>query len=131
MATPVLTPVFLARAIRLACQQGTGLAFMHSHPSDGWQDMSVPDIKAEKVVISYPAAATGFPLVGLTIGTDGYWSARFWLKEKGKPRRHWCRKVRVVGRDQCRVYYNDNIAPAPAKRNILRRTNQLRKPDRK
>ena len=115
-------PSFLARAIRLACQQGTGLAFMHSHPSDGWQDMSVPDIKAEKVVISYPAAATGFPLVGLTIGTDGYWSARFWLKEKGKPRRHWCRKVRVVGRDQCRVYYNDNIAPAPAKRNILRRT---------
>lgn len=116
------SPGYLLRSIRLACQQGAGLAFMHSHPWDGWQDMSKPDIKAEKVFIAYPAAATGFPLVGLTIGTDGYWSARFWIKAKGKPRRHWCRKVRVIGRDQCRIYYNDNIAPAPTKRNILKRT---------
>ena len=115
-------PDYLARAIRLACQQGAGLAFMHSHPSDGWQGMSVPDINAEQNVIGHPASATGFPLVGLTVGTDGYWSARFWVKEKKKQIRHWCRKVRVIGREKYRVYYNDNIVPPPAKSNILRRT---------
>ena len=114
---------YLSRAIRLACKEGAGLALMHSHPSDGWQDMSIPDITAEQVVIGYPAGVTGLPLVGLTIGTDGYWSARFWVKDKGKkPRRHWCRKVRVIGRKEYRVYYNDNLVPPPARSNILRRT---------
>ena len=74
------TPDFLARAVQVAISEGKGLAFMHSHPSDGWQDMSQADIVAESEDIAYPASATGLPLVGLTVGTDGYWSARFWHK---------------------------------------------------
>ena len=40
--------------------------------------MSFEDIIAERDVISYPARVTKHPLVGLTIGSDGYWSARWW-----------------------------------------------------
>lgn len=115
-------PGYLSRAIRLARKECAGLAVMHSHPWDGWQEMSMDDIVAEQNVIGHPASVTGFPLVGLTVGTDGYWSARFWIKEKGKLRHHWCRKVRVIGREKYRVYYNDNILPPPARSNILRRT---------
>lgn len=115
-------PEYLSRSVRLACQQGAGLAFMHSHPSDGWQDMSVPDINAEQSVIAYPAAATGLPLVGLTVGTDGYWSARFWLKESGKMHRRWCQKVRVISPKQYHMFYNDNILPPSQPKNILKRT---------
>ena len=115
-------PAYLGRSIRLACQQGAGLAFMHSHPSAGWQDMSLPDIKAEQSVIAYPAAATGLPLVGLTVGRDGYWSARFWIKENGEMHRYWCGKVRVVGPKQYRIFYNDDLLSRSNKKNILRRT---------
>lgn len=113
---------YLARSIKLACQQNAGLAFMHSHPSNGWQDMSIPDVKAEQIAIAYPAGTTGLPLVGLTIGTDGYWSARFWEKEKNRPHRYWCCKVRVIGHNRYRIYYNDALAPPPAKKNVLKRT---------
>ena len=74
-------PDYLARAVKIACKKNAGLAFMHSHPFPGWQGMSGPDIEAEQDVLAYPAGATGLPLVGLTIGTDGYWSARFWEKD--------------------------------------------------
>jgi len=95
---------------------------MHSHPTPGWQGMSSADIKAERDVLAYPAGATGFPLVGLTIGTDGYWSARFWEKHKRQMRRKWCEKVRVVGSKSYKIDYNDNLVPAPLRRDILRRT---------
>ena len=115
-------PDYLARAIRTARQKKAGLAFMHSHPSSGWQGMSGADIKAEQDVLAYPAGATGLPLVGLTIGADGYWSARFWEREGGQMRRHWCEKTSVVGPNFYRLYFNDRIAPAPLRRDILRRT---------
>lgn len=88
---------FLARAIRTAHRRGVGLAFMHSHLTPGWQDMSREDERAERDRISPPARAVGLPVVGLTLGTDGRWSARFWLREGLSIRRHWCDKVRVVG----------------------------------
>ena len=99
-----------------------GLAFMHSHPGVGWQDMSVPDVVAERDVIAPPAGATGLPLVGLTIGADGYWSARFWPKAKDAAECHWCAKVRVVGESKYALYFNDTIIPPPHRRNVLRRT---------
>ena len=122
-------PHYLARAMKIARKKKAGLAFMHSHPSPGWQGMSDADIEAERDVLAYPAGATGLPLVGLTIGTDGYWSARFWERDPGpsgrqagQMRRHWCEKVRVVGPQSYKIYFNDNIAPSPLRRNILRRT---------
>ena len=54
---------YLARAIRLARSGGQGVVFMHSHPSPGWQDMSVPDVQAERDRIADSVRATGMPLV--------------------------------------------------------------------
>lgn len=115
-------PCFLSRAINLAIQEKAGLAFMHSHPSDGWQGMSGPDVIAERDVLASPAMATGLPLLGLTIGTDGYWSARFWEKEGKKVQRHWCQKVRVVCKNSYKIYCNDRLIPPPKRRDVLMRT---------
>ena len=115
-------PDYLGRAIKIACQKKAGLAFMHSHPYPGWQGMSEPDIEAEQNVLAYPAGATGLPLVGLTIGTDGYWSGRFWEKSGKQMRRHWCEKIRVVGPQSYRIYFNDNIIEPPKRKEILKRT---------
>ncbi len=115
-------PDYLARAVHIACDQKAGLAFMHSHGSPGWQGMSVADVEAEQNVLAYPAGATGLPLLGLTIGSDGYWSARFWVRHGREMRRHWCEKVRVVGPQSYKIYFNDHIAAAPPRKNILKRT---------
>ena len=115
-------PKYLARAINIACKEEAGLAFMHSHPGPGWQDMSSEDIKAERDVLAYPAGATNLPLVGLTIGSDGYWSSRFWERCNGGMRRHWCAKTRIVNSDSYRIYHNDEMDPPPKRKNILKRT---------
>ena len=122
-------PGYMARSIRRAMEDQAGLAFMHSHPSKGWQDMSPTDVVAERDVLAYPAGATGFPLLGLTIGADGYWSARFWEKCGDEMTRHQCRKVRVVGPDNYRVYFDDRIEPPPERREVLRRTFDTWGPD--
>lgn len=115
-------PHYLARAVLTARQRNMGLAFMHSHPSPGWQDLSSADIVAERDVIAYPTHATGLPLVGLTIGTDGHWSARFWERDGSTVERKWCTTVRIVADRICRFHYNDRTHPPPPRRNILRRT---------
>lgn len=115
-------PSYVSRAIQMARKEGTGLAFMHSHPGPGWQGMSPADVEAERDVLAYPAAATGFPLVGLTIGRDGYWSARFWERNGKSMHRSWCEKVRVVGPKSYRIDFNDDIVAPPVRRDILRRT---------
>ena len=115
-------PNYLARAIRTARQREAGLAFMHSHPNPGWQNMSAADIEAERDVLAYPAGATGLPLVGLTIGTDGYWSARYWERNGGEMQRRWCEKTRVIGPNSYKLYFNDDIAPLPLRKEILSRT---------
>ena len=121
MVVPVFLPAYLTRALLLAKSEGCGLAFMHSHPAVGWQDMSEPDIVAERDVLAPPSRVTGLPLVGLTVGSDGYWSARFWIKSNGF-QRHWCTKVRVVGKDKYSLFYNDELLPPPPRRAMLRRT---------
>ena len=115
-------PHYLSRAIREAKRQGAGLAFLHSHPTCGWQGMSLDDVIAERDVISYPARVTKHPLVGLTIGRDGYWSARWWEKSGKEVERFWCDKVRSVGRKA----YEIHSRPDALARNVwsarLRRT---------
>ena len=114
-------PGYLTRAVRLACSLNAGLAFMHNHLSGGWQDMSEPDVIAERDRISPPARATCLPLVGLTLGTDGNWSARIWEWNGRRFNRSWCDKVRVVGR-RLRVTFNDQQAPPAPRQPALRRT---------
>ena len=116
------TPDYMARSIWLARRKNAGLAFMHSHSASGWQGMSPTDIKAERDVLAYPARATGLPLVGLTIGQDGYWSARFWEKDGSEMRRHWCEKIRLVKPKTYGLHFNDELVPPPTRRDILRRT---------
>ncbi len=84
--------------------------------------MSNPDIRAERDVLAYPAGATGLPLVGLTAGVDGTWSARFWQKDNSRMDREWCGKTRVIGSQSYRLHFNNDLIPPPPRRNILRRS---------
>ena len=78
---------------------GEGLALVHCHFGPGWQDMSDDDVVAERDRLAGAAfGRTGLPVVGLTSGTDGSWSARRWLRVG--PRRYErddATTVRVVG----------------------------------
>ena len=112
---------YLSRALRLAVDRGMGLAFMHNHLTAGWQDMSDEDIVAERDRIAPVSAATRLPLVGLTMGTDGSMSSRFWLNRK-QSSPVWCSKVRVVGANVMKVTYNDSIITAYQRREQLKRT---------
>lgn len=115
-------PRYLARALRLAMERNSGLAFMHSHMSPGWQSTSPTDIKAERDIIAYPAGATGLPLVGMTIGSDGFWSARFWEPTGTTMRQQWCESIREVGNRSYALHFNDNLLKPKPRRDILRRT---------
>lgn len=95
---------YLSRATRSAMERGQGLVFMHSHPSPGWQDMSGPDIHAERDRIADTARATGKPLVGMTVGTDEHWSARFWKEGSAGKTKHWCKKVRVLDENRLVIW---------------------------
>lgn len=95
---------YLARATREAIRCGRGLVFMHSHPSNGWQGMSPADVQAERHRIFHTARATGRPLVGMTVGMDGHWSARVWDEDHRGATRCWSRKVRVVDRNRLVVW---------------------------
>ena len=116
------SPEYMARSFYEAKAAGAGLAFMHSHPTGGWQGMSSADIHAERDILAFPAQGTGLPLVGMTIGTDGYWSARFWERRRGTMERAWCHRVRVVGRRKYRIWFNDKKERPPSRRDFLRRT---------
>ena len=111
---------YAARAVAEACRRGSGLAFMHSHPHHGWQPLSVADARAEQKVLAPVAGAAGLPLVGLTVGNDGYWSARFWRKGQSRP--DWCDKVRIAGPKSYVLRFNDRRARPSPRREVLKRT---------
>ena len=115
-------PEYMGRAVAEARRQKAGLAFMHSHPHPGWQLLSNPDRRAEREVIAYPAGATRLPLVGLTLGTDGAWSARFWLPTDAGMQEQWCDKVRTPGPKSYGLSFNDQALPPQPRREILKRT---------
>lgn len=122
-------PHYLGRVVRRACQTNMGVAFMHSHPSLGWQAMSKADVLAERERIAPPSRAAGLPLLGLTVGTDGVWSARFWSWNGKEYSRTDCDKVRVVGQG-IHVSANPYHIP-PSSRSIrLRRTLDTWGPER-
>lgn len=115
-------PHFFERALSEARAEGTGLAFLHSHVGPGWQDMSKDDIVAELGMAAPAKAITDLPLVGLTLGTDGAWSARYWVKTApSKYERRWCEVVRVLGERLAMTFY-DALRPVPQWREELVRT---------
>ena len=120
---------YLSRVARRACQTNMGVAFMHSHPSPGWQAMSDADVVAERDRIAPPSRAAGLPLLGFTVGTDGVWSARFWCWNGREFERTFCDKVRVVGRG-IHLSANPHRSPALARSIRLRRTLDTWGPER-
>jgi hypothetical protein len=97
-----------------ALRENCGIAFLHSHPGPGWQDMSADDIVAESGLAPKAFAVTELPLVGLTVGSDRAWSGRFW--EQQSPYRYvrrWCESVRSVGLE-LRTSFADQLLPRPA-----------------
>jgi len=103
---------YLDRVLR-EVPEGAGIAFFHGHPGPGWQAMSGDDTIAERDRLAGAVAGrTGLPLVGMTRGMDGAWSARFWARSG--PRiyeRRDARTVRVVGR-RLRITFHPDDMPA-------------------
>ena len=115
-------PQYFDRVLTEARKLKAGIAFLHSHPSSGWQDMSQDDIHAELQLAGSTKAATELPLVGMTMGTDGSWSGRFWIKQKKNTyKRRWCRNVRVLGK-YLTTTFADCVLPIPSFREELKRT---------
>lgn len=115
-------PPYFERALGIALREKAGLVFLHSHPTPGWQPMSQDDIRTEHERAAAVKGATGLPFVGLTLGTDGAWSGRFWEKVAARTyERRWCGTVRVVG-DQLSVTYHDSQIPPPGYKRALART---------
>lgn len=114
-------PDYLERAYNAAMQAQCGLVFLHSHVGPGWQGMSDDDVQAEVYLSAGAVALTGLPLFGMTVGTDGTWSARAWMNEDGVPARHWCTHVRSLA-EQLRVDYAEHLRPAPRPHPRLKRT---------
>jgi len=84
--------------------------------------MSRDDVIAETRIAGPVESLTELPFVGLTLGTDGTWSARFWEHIKAKRfKRHWCRIVRSVGA-QLRMSFADNLAPFQKFQEMFKRT---------
>ena len=88
-------PQYFERAVGLAMDANAGLALLHSHPAAGWQGMSRDDIVAEERNAPAVMGATGLPFLGLTLGTDGSWSARLW--QKTAPRTYARNRVNRFG----------------------------------
>ena len=95
-----------------AAPEGSGIALIHGHPTEGWQAMSRDDVVAEHDRLAGQVAGrTSLPLVGLTRGMDGSWSARYWARTG--PRRYArldARTVRVVG-PNLRISFNPDDVP--------------------
>ena len=113
---------YLTRATREAKRQGAGLVMMHSHPAAGWQDLSAPDIFAERDIVAYQAQSTKRPFLGMTIGKDGYWSARFWNRNFDRMELEWCDKVRVPRRERYQIDWHPSAIRAFTPNPMLQRT---------
>jgi molybdopterin-synthase adenylyltransferase len=115
-------PQYFERACSEAMTAQSGIAFLHSHPGPGWQGMSEDDVIAETKIAGSTESLTELPLVGMTVGDDGTWSARVWCHHSGKHfARHWCEAVRSVGQ-RLRTNFADEIVPPPRFRELFKRT---------
>jgi hypothetical protein len=116
------TADYFCRALSLAIAKKCGLALMHSHLGPGWQDMSWDDHEAESGHAGSVAAATGLPFLGMTVGTNGAWSARFWNRMATRSYAPiWCESVRVVG-NSLELTFHPRLRSAPEPVARLERT---------
>jgi hypothetical protein len=106
------TSNYLARVLD-ECPADSGIALIHSHLDPGWQGMSHDDVVAERDRLAgVVASRTRLPVLGMTWGTDGTWSARFWLRaDRRRYERCDAGTVRVVGR-KLRTSHHPKLSPA-------------------
>lgn len=105
------TSEYYERVLKIANKNKEGLVFLHSHPFPGWQGMSEDDIIAETRMAPSAHSVTSVPLLGMTVGNDESWSARFWIKDLEQKRRYermWCESVRVLG-EKLSITFNDYL----------------------
>ena len=117
-------PQYIKRVCREASQKECGIVFIHSHPYPGWQKMSSDDIIAEKEKLSETVEVlTGFPLVGMTIGSDKTWSGRIWNYNELKCvyEIQWAESVRCVGK-HLKIDFNDYLVKSPRFSDKFKRT---------
>lgn len=89
---------YLNRVLDRALEAGAGVAVLHSHPGPGWQALSTVDHDTERDIVAPFVRETELPLLGLTMGSDGIWSARFWEEPgDGRLAPTHCMDVRRVG----------------------------------
>lgn len=113
---------YLDRVIAIALRKGLGICFIHSHLFPGWQDMSEADINAEMMLVPRVRALTKLPLLGMTVGSDGIWSARFWEKTAPKVyRKEWAYAVKVIGK-KLTLHFSEHLFPAPKNKVEFART---------
>jgi molybdopterin/thiamine biosynthesis adenylyltransferase len=112
---------YFKRVCKLAAEEKSGIVLLHSHLGPGWQGMSIDDFTTERSYAANAESLTELPFVGLTLGTDGAWSARFWEEQNGWYEKRWAATVRVVGKD-LKVTYHDGLRPKPVFREIYKRT---------
>lgn len=116
------TPDYFCRALSLAVAKKCGLALMHSHLGPGWQGMSWQDHGAESNHAGSVEAATDLPFLGMTLGTDGAWSARIWKRIAVRSYTPvWCESVRVVGKP-LHLTFHPRQKPVPTPLDRLKRT---------
>lgn len=114
---------YLNRVLDRALKAQAGVAVLHSHPVPGWQALSTVDDNTERNIIAPYIRETGLPLVGLTIGSDGVWSARVWLESgQGHVVAVWCTDVRRVGPRHTRADSPPDAYPPYVRRPSLMRT---------
>ena len=108
------TSDYLSRVLA-SLDEGAGLALIHSHLGPGWQGMSNDDVVAERDRLAGAVAGrTGLPLLGMTWGTDGTWSARAW--GRAAPFTYGrldIPVVRVVSHDGLHLSFHPHLKPEP------------------
>ena len=111
---------YLERVAETAMSKNAGIAFLHSHFTPGWQGMSPKDVCTEESTAPSIVGETGLPLVGLTMGTDGALSARFWGSRRATAVRTavGAEAFRVVG-DNFDATFMEELAPKPKFKEVL------------
>jgi molybdopterin/thiamine biosynthesis adenylyltransferase len=117
----LINPQYFRRVCKIASAEKSGIVLLHSHLGPGWQGMSFDDIKTECSYSDTSLTLSGLPFVGLTLGTDGTWSARIWEYVNEWYERKLAATVRVVGQ-RLNVSYCDSLRPRPTFKETFKRT---------
>jgi hypothetical protein len=113
---------YFKRVCRIAAEKKMGVCFLHSHPSVGWQSMSIDDLTAERKMAGTVTTLTDLPLVGLTVGRDGTWSGRIWQQQaKSGFKMKLASIVKTIGK-RLNAHFCDQLNTKPQYKESFKRT---------